>query len=136
MTDSSWTIGPDAAGVRLDKFLASPDRLGSRARAAAALERGKVQLNGAEAALSQAAVRLTPGDVVGLWIDRPGTSKRPTRALRSAAPLPVVFEDDELIVLNKPPGLLVVPLDRRSAAPSVYALVADHLRSHRKRPFV
>jgi len=136
MTDSSWTIGPDAAGVRLDKFLASPDRLGSRARAAAALERGKVQLNGAEAALSQAAVRLTPGDVVGLWIDRPGTSKRPTRALRSARPLPVVFEDDALIVLNKPPGLLVVPLDRRSAAPSVYELVEDHLRSHRKRPFV
>ena len=136
MTDSSWTIGPDAAGVRLDKFLASPDRLGSRARAAAALERGKVQLNGAEAALSQAAVRLTPGDVVGLWIDRPGTSKRPIRALRSAGPLPVVFEDDALIVLNKPPGLLVVPLDRRSAAPSVYELVEDHLRSHRKRPFV
>src|SRR2546430_1015443 len=44
MTDSQWTVGPGDASARLDKFLASPDRLGSRARAAAALARGKVFL--------------------------------------------------------------------------------------------
>ena len=38
--------------------------------------------------------------------------------------------------MNKPAGLLVVPLDRRSEAPSVYELIGDHLRSHKRRPFV
>src|SRR5262245_32421587 len=47
VTDSEWTIRDDAAGIRLDKFLAHEGRLGSRARAAAAIARGKVFLNGA-----------------------------------------------------------------------------------------
>ena len=46
MADSEWTVERDAAGLRLDKFLARADRIGSRARAVAALERGKVFLNG------------------------------------------------------------------------------------------
>jgi 23S rRNA pseudouridine1911/1915/1917 synthase len=134
--DSSWTVGAVAAGSRLDKFLAAAERLGSRGRAAAALARGKVYLNGVEATIEQASRPLREGDVVGVWMDRPGTARRPTRAIRSVGHLPVVYEDDVLLVLNKPPGLLVVPLDRRSEAPSVYELVEDHLRSHRRRPFV
>ena len=44
--------GGDAdAGVRLDKFLAAPERLGSRGQAAAALERGKIYVNEAEVAI-------------------------------------------------------------------------------------
>src|SRR6266576_3366823 len=39
---STWTIGPEDAGIRLDKYLAAAERAGSRARAASALERGKV----------------------------------------------------------------------------------------------
>jgi hypothetical protein len=37
---SQWTVGADESGMRLDKFLAGPDRLGSRGRATAAIERG------------------------------------------------------------------------------------------------
>ena len=136
MADSAWTIGADAAGTRLDKFLAGAERLGSRARAADALERGKVYLNGDEATSGAAAVHLAEGDVVRVWMDRPGTAKRRPRAVRSASHLPIVYEDDMLLVLNKPPGLLVVPLDRRSEAPSVFELVEHHLRSHKRRPFV
>jgi len=136
VTDAPWTIGPAAAGTRLDKFLGAVDRLGSRARAASALERGKVYLNGAVASVEQAAVHLREGDVVDLWMDRPGTAKRRVAAIRAARPVPVVHEDEELLVLNKPPGLLVVPLERRSAAPSVLELIADRLRSHKRRPYV
>lgn len=71
-----------------------------------------------------------------LWMDRPGSAKRRPSAIRSASHVPIVYEDDTLLVLNKPPGLLVVPLDRRSEAPSVYELIGDHLRSHKRRPFV
>jgi len=40
-----WVVEPSDNGLRLDKFLASPDRLGSRGRAVDALARGKVFLN-------------------------------------------------------------------------------------------
>ena len=42
MSGSQWTVAAADASLRLDKYLAAPERAGSRARAAAALERGKV----------------------------------------------------------------------------------------------
>ena len=45
MADSRWVVLAEEARTRLDKFLAAPERLGSRSRAATALERGKVFLN-------------------------------------------------------------------------------------------
>src|SRR6476620_11129994 len=94
MADTRWTVGPDEANARLDKFLASRDRLGSRGRAAAALERGKVYLNGDEATLSHAAVRLTEGDLVRVWMDRPGSAKPAAAFVRGANDLQIVHEDD------------------------------------------
>ena len=130
MSDLQWTAGSEDAGVRLDRFLAAADRLGSRARALAALDRGKIFLNGAEAAAADRATLLGIGDVVRAWMDRPGSARR--RTARTGA-LDIVYEDDALLVLNKPAGLLVVPLERRGAAPSVYDLVEDHLRPRGKR---
>ena len=133
-----WIVEGGEAGLRLDKFLAAPDRAGSRPRAAAALERGKVFVNDREVTLADAAARVSAGDIVRLWTDRPGTAKRrsPLGDLRD---LPIVFEDDSLIVLNKPAGLLAVPLplERRSDAPSVFEDLKLYLRQRaRRRPFV
>jgi 23S rRNA pseudouridine1911/1915/1917 synthase len=136
MSDVQWTIGGDVTGTRLDKFLAGLECLGSRARAAQALERGQVFLNGAEADTGHASVRLADGDVVRVWMDRPGSAKRRPTTIRSAADVRIIYEDDAVLVVNKPAGLLVVPLDRRSEAPSVYELIGDHLRSHKRRPFI
>jgi 23S rRNA pseudouridine1911/1915/1917 synthase len=127
-----WTVAAADAGTRLDKYLASPDRLGSRPKAASALERGKVFLNEIEATLGHAGTRLVAGDVVRVWIDRPGSSKTKPAPLEPGG-LQIVYEDDWLLVLNKPPGLLAVPLARRDEAPSVYDHVEDHLRTRGKR---
>jgi 23S rRNA pseudouridine1911/1915/1917 synthase len=136
MAKARWTAGRDDAGLRLDKYLAAAERLGSRARAATALERGKVFLNDREASAADAATRLAAGDVVHLWMDRPGTAKRRT-ALGDARDLAIVHEDDALIVLNKPAGVLAVPLERREGARSVYEDLKAYLKMHRKpRPFV
>ena len=54
---SQWTVGPDEAGVRLDKYLAAADRLASRARATTAIERGKVFVNDREATQADGAAR-------------------------------------------------------------------------------
>jgi len=132
-----WTVERAEAGVRLDKYLASADRLGSRAKAIAALERGKVFLNGEEASLADAARRLMPGDAVRAWMDRPGTAKPRPRA-RAVGDLAILYEDDDLLVVNKPAGLLAVPLERKADAPSVSDRLADHFRARgrRIRPFV
>jgi 23S rRNA pseudouridine1911/1915/1917 synthase len=103
---------------------------------AAALERGKVFLNEADAGPAQAAVRLSAGDVVRVWMDRPG-SARPRLGAFVEGDLRIVHEDDDLVVVDKPPGLLTVPLDRRDAALSVFDLIERHWRSQQKRrPFV
>jgi 23S rRNA pseudouridine1911/1915/1917 synthase len=134
-SQSHWTVAADAAGFRLDKFLAAADRLGSRSRAVAAIERGKVFVNDREAAAPDAAKRLSSGDRVRVWMDRPGSSKRRPGPHRTDD-LEILYEDDDLIVIDKPPGLLAVPLERKSDAESVFDQIARHLRSHRtRRPF-
>src|SRR5262245_24462209 len=137
MAKARWTAGRDDAGLRLDKYLAAAERLGSRAKAAPALERGKVFVNDREASAADAATRLAAGDVVHLWMDRPGTAKRRSTALGDERDLPIVHEDAVLIVLNKPPGVLAVPLERREGARSVYEDLKAYLKTRRKpRPFV
>lgn len=137
MAQTRWTAGPQDAGVRLDKYLAGAERLGSRPKASAALERGKVFVNDREASAADAATRLAAGDVVRVWMDRPGTSVKRRTALGDARDLPIVYEDETLIVLNKPPGVLAVPLERRAAARSVFDDLQEYLRIRRKpRPFV
>jgi 23S rRNA pseudouridine1911/1915/1917 synthase len=132
MTKSEWVVHPDDAGTRLDKFLASTDRLGSRGRALDALDRGKVYVNGDESAAADASRRLATGDVVRLWVDRPGSAKRRPRIGRSGE-LDVVYEDDVLLVVNKAAGVLSVPLERNPGVPSVYDHIAARFRSQGKR---
>jgi 23S rRNA pseudouridine1911/1915/1917 synthase len=132
MPGAEWTIADDEAGTRLDKFLAAPARLASRARAVAAIERGKVFLNGREAAMADAAARLAAGDRVRLWMDRPGSAKARPRP-QQVAEVTIVYEDDDLLVVDKPPGLLAVPLEHKANAPSVFDRLEDHFRSRGKR---
>lgn len=128
----SWAIQAADAGVRLDKFLASADRLGSRSRVATALQRGKVFLNDEEATLARASYRLAPGDVVRLWADRPGSSRARLGAFVSGD-LHILHEDDDIIVVDKPAGVLTVPLERRDEVPSTFDLIEQHWRSQGKR---
>ncbi len=136
MADSKWIAGSDETGVRLDKFLAAPHRLGSRARSVAALARGKVYVNGEEALLPDASRRLSDGDVVRFWPDRPG-SARPRPRAGPSGDLDIVYQDEALLAVNKPPGILSVPLERKPDVPSVFAQIEAQLRSHgKRRPFV
>jgi RluA family pseudouridine synthase len=131
-----WRVGEETAGTRLDKYLASTERLGSRRRAIDALTRRKVFVNEREAARGDAGVLLRAGDEVRLWMDRPGTSRR-LRSIGERRDLAIVYEDEAVIVLDKPPGVLSVPLPRRSDARSVYEDLRAHLKQQAKhRVFV
>src|SRR3954468_16888065 len=133
-----WTVADAERGLRLDKYFAAPERAGSRPKAAAALERGKVFVNDREMTLADAGARVAEGDIVRLWMDRPGTAKRRS-SLGDERDLPIVYEDDSVVVLNKPAGLLAVPLplQRRNDARSVFEDLKIYLsRRGRRRPFV
>jgi 23S rRNA pseudouridine1911/1915/1917 synthase len=131
-----WIVGVSDVGLRLDKFLAAADRLGSRGRATDAIARGKVFLNDDEAVAADSSRVLVAGDSIHVWMDRPGSAKRRSSPERLSG-LRIIHEDDDLIVVDKPAGLLSVPLPRRTDASSVAEEIAQHLRLHRRgRPFV
>ena len=129
-----WIVTSEQHGLRLDRFLAAPDRLGSRRRVLEALDRGQVFRNDVEASARDAGSPLTSGDVVRVWIDRPGSGKR--KGGFEARGLHILYEDETLLVVNKPAGLLTVPLGQGRAR-SAYSLLADHLGPRgRHTPFV
>jgi len=133
VSKQEWTAGLADAGVRLDKFLAADDRLGSRSKATAAIDRGKIFVNDREAATVDAALTLKAGDLVSVWMDRPGSGRAVRARPRRDGDLVIVYEDAALLVVDKPPGLLAVPLGRRSQSRSLVELVEAHLRSQGKR---
>ena len=69
---------------------------------------------------------------------RPSWQRQATR--RASGPtgdLDIVYEDDALLVVNKPAGMLSVPLERNPDVPSVYGQIEQRFRSHgKRRPFV
>jgi 23S rRNA pseudouridine1911/1915/1917 synthase len=125
---TNWTVLPSEAATRLDRFLAAPGRLASRSKALAALERGKIVLNGETATAADAGRRLAAGDAIHLWMDRPGSAKAVPRPFREGR-LDVLYEDASIVVVNKPAGLLAVPLGKKGNEPSVLEDLREHLRT-------
>jgi 23S rRNA pseudouridine1911/1915/1917 synthase len=129
-----WIVTSEQHGLRLDRFLAAQDRLGSRRRVREALDRGQVFLNDREATAFDAGSPLTSGDIVRVWIDRPGSGKR--KGGFEAKGLQILYEDETILVVNKPAGLLTVPLGRGPSR-SAYSLLAGHLGQRgRRTPYV
>ena len=111
--------------MRVDKFLM--DHLGdtSRNRIQKAAEAGFIQVNG-KAVKSNYKVKAL--DVVTLMLDRP---KRDWEIIPEDIPLDVVYEDDDLLVVNKPAGLVVHPGCGNFSGTLVNAL-AWHLRDDKR----
>lgn len=134
-----WIVEPADAGTRLDKWLATRTDAGSRGRASAWLARGKIYLDGQPVDASAGARRLAAGDRVGLWLDRPGSAAAVDPAVRDArASLRVIHEDSSVVVVDKPPGLIVEPLPgREGEEPTLLDLLADRDRhAPRARAYV
>lgn len=130
MSKTTWKVKEAEADVRLDKWLAAADRLNSRSRALAALEKGQIFVNEAEQSAGDAGRRLQPGEAVRLWLDRPGSAARRNYAGtgKRIADLHLIYEDPTLLVVNKPAGLLSVPLPAKPDEPSLLDRVTTHLR--------
>lgn len=101
-------VGEAEAGERLDKWLASWPDVGSRRRAREALDTGKVTVDGRRVGGEAGGQPLVLGQRVGVDWNRPGTGKARRSGERglSEAGLHILLEDDDLIAVDKPVGLL------------------------------
>lgn len=94
-------VSPENSGQRLDQYVAAQISEVSRARVQQLIERGEVLVNGA---LAKASLRLKGDEQI--TITGPPQSP-PLRAMAEDIPLDIVYEDDDLAVVNKPAGMMV-----------------------------
>ena len=98
---STLNVSPEHAGKRLDQFLVSQLADTSRARVQELIAQMKIVVDGNPA---KASLRLRGQEKIEVLgeVERP-----PLRALAEEIPLEIVYEDDDLAVVNKPAGMMV-----------------------------
>lgn len=98
-----FAASPEDTGKRLDAWLAAQPELSlTRSAVQQLLEQGQITKNGKAAKKNE---KLQPGDAVAVTVPEP----QPLDVLPQDIPLEIVFEDDELLVVNKPKGMVVHP---------------------------
>ncbi len=112
--------GPGQAGERLDRFLATGSAKAhlSRTRAKALIEAGQAFIDGVM--VNDPAALLRPGQTASLRLPAPADPV----PLGESIPLKIVFEDEHLLVIDKPAGLVVHPAAGHRAGTLVNALIA------------
>ncbi len=110
-------MGPDRAGQRLDLFLVSVGAGPSRSSLRKDILAGRAALNGSPARPAQI---VAAGDVVTLDPLPPA----PLTVAAEAIPLRIVYEDRDLLVIDKPRGLVVHPAAGNPRGTLVNALLA------------
>ena len=108
--------------VRVDKFLVDRIVGTSRNRIQRAAEGGFILVNGRPEKVSY---KVKPLDVVQVMMDRPRHS---TEIVPEDIPLDIIYEDEDLLVVNKPAGMVVHPGHGNYTGTLVNAL-AHHLLS-------
>ncbi len=99
------TVGPNDAGQRLDKFLTKAMKNLPASMLYKGIRTKKIKVNRKRAQIDQL---LHTGDTVELFLPPDLLSDRPAPAFTKLSPrLNIVYEDDQILLLNKRPGLLV-----------------------------
>jgi 23S rRNA pseudouridine1911/1915/1917 synthase len=96
-------VGDEQAGERIDAVIAAHVATLSRAVVQRLIEDGHVALNGAPAKKSGQRVKL--GDAIDVDVPVP----EPIELVAEDIPVPIVFEDADIVVVDKPAGLVVHP---------------------------
>ena len=92
----------DQAGERLDAFLARMGEGLTRSAAQKLIEQGQVLRNGKPGKKND---KLNPGDIVEYTVPE----AKPVDIVATEMPLDIIYEDDDVLVINKPKGLVVHP---------------------------
>ena len=105
------------AGLRLDRFLTDKAGGPSRSQIRKLIDQGLVQVNGLQV---KAGYLVRVGDNIQLQIPPP----KPIELKAQAIPLDILYEDADIIVINKPPGMVVHPAVGNYEGTLVNALLA------------
>ena len=97
-----YTFIADKTGVRLDKYVSEKCSELSRTHAQKLINSGYITVNDH---VAKVGLKLNIGDRVDIIIPPPA----PTPLSPEAIPLNIIYEDDDLLVIDKPPGLAVHP---------------------------
>ena len=115
---SQIDLSVEETSDRLDRYLADQVTDLSRSRLQKLIEQGHVQVNGEVCTSKKLEVKL--GDRI--QIDIPAA--QPLALQAEDIPLDILYEDDSLLILNKPAGLVVHPSAGHEAGTMVNALLA------------
>jgi 23S rRNA pseudouridine1911/1915/1917 synthase len=107
------------SGERLDKYLTQELSDLSRVQVQRLIAAGKVSVNGAAA---RSSFHLKAGDQIVVHVPPP----EPTEVRPEAIPLSIVYEDDNLLVVEKPAGMVVHPAHGHCSGTLVNALLARY----------
>ncbi|MDG0815037.1 RluA family pseudouridine synthase [Bdellovibrio svalbardensis] len=107
----------EMAGLRLDKALAFIPEIENRSRAAHLIDNARVLLNGK---VEKASAKVKLGDQIQINLPEP----TPTELQPYDLKLDVLFEDEDVIVINKPAGLVVHPAAGHAHDTLVNALIS------------
>jgi 23S rRNA pseudouridine1911/1915/1917 synthase len=113
----SVAVPETAAGERLDRFLAGLEEVGSRAAAERLLEEQRVLVDGSARAKSY---RLEGGERVELEVP----AGRPSTLEPEQLELQIAYEDEHLLVVDKPAGIVVHPSGGHRSGTLVHGLLA------------
>jgi 23S rRNA pseudouridine1911/1915/1917 synthase len=121
------SVPPDDAGKRLDQFLVARMEHISRARVQQLISEEKILVNNTAA---KASLKLRGAEIVNVLGD---AQRPPLKAIAEDIPLDIVYEDEDLAVINKPAGMMVhagagATDDARNRGTLVNALL-HHLKS-------
>ena len=116
----TFVVPPAGEGERLDQWLAGQGLPLSRSQIKRRIDEGEVRVNGLPARPSQ---KLRAGDEIVFDVRPP----RPVEVAAEDLPLTVLFQDRHLVVLDKPPGLVVHPAAGHASGTLVNALL-HHVR--------
>jgi len=113
------TVDESEEGVRLDIFLGQKEEVGSRTRAAALIDEGAVSVDGNLRARSH---HVSGGETIVVRL--PDAEVDLERApIPEDIPVSVLYEDDSLLVVDKPPGMVVHPSRGHMSGTLVNALM-------------
>ncbi len=98
-----YVAEPGITPVRVDKFLMQKHQNASRSKIQSAAEAGAIHANGKPV---KSNYKVKPNDVIALVLDYP---KKEFELIPQDIPLNVVYEDEDLLVINKEPGMVVHP---------------------------
>jgi 23S rRNA pseudouridine1911/1915/1917 synthase len=116
MPPKTLIVTDSHAGKRLDLFIQHHEAYSSRNRIQELIRDGRAQVNGRS---EKPSYKVKPGDSIALQL-----SERPVReVLPENIPLNVIYEDDFMVVLNKPAGLVVHPAPGNYTGTLVNALL-------------